>query len=397
MSDNGTPFAGARLLVLAASINQLPIIRRARELGCTVLTADNQPQNIGHALADESFTVDTRNTDAIVALARENKIDGVIAAATDVALPSAAAVGAALGLRAPSPEAAQALVPKDAFRRLQRELGLPSPFATDSPGYVEGNGPFVVKPVVGSGSRGIRIVEAHESLDDAFQEAQKLSLNGKAIIERFLPGTQHSLEGILSGGLIRSCMVTDRLTAPPPFTATRGHRAPSALPPSACANVVEQIQKVFNYLEYRDGPFDADIVSTPQGPVIIELTPRAGGNALMRLIEAATGSDHVMYLIANALGMDVSSFEDFKICPAGVEILGSPRPGILTYNVGAISALKHESWCHYLALDLPSGSPVSAFSDGRARFGELIVTGRDRKSVDLHIEEALARLELSVS
>ena len=44
-----------KLLVLAAGILQLPIIKRAKEMGCYVIAADGDPNAIGFACADKAI------------------------------------------------------------------------------------------------------------------------------------------------------------------------------------------------------------------------------------------------------------------------------------------------------------------------------------------------------
>src|SRR3954466_6107 len=112
--------AARTLLVLGASLYQLPIITRAKEMGLRVVTADYLPKNPGHALADAFHIVDTTDAEGILRVAREEKIDGVIAACTDVAVPTAAYVAQHLGVRGPSWRASSILCDKIAFRTWQK-------------------------------------------------------------------------------------------------------------------------------------------------------------------------------------------------------------------------------------------------------------------------------------
>ena len=90
------------LLVLAASHYQCDAIRTAQRLGYRVITTDNRPDNPGHRIADRCFDVDTTDRAGVLAIARAEKIAGVLAPCTDVAMPTAACVAEALGLRGPS-------------------------------------------------------------------------------------------------------------------------------------------------------------------------------------------------------------------------------------------------------------------------------------------------------
>ncbi len=386
-----------KLLVLAASVNQIPIIERAQALGYAVLTLDNNPQNPGHRIADEAVNCDTRDLDSVIQIARREKVGGIIAAATDVALPTAAAVGLALGLPAPSMKAAQTLVIKSSFREFQNKLGLPAPRWAKDPRAFTYPRPAIVKPAAASGSRGIRIVDDMDRLQTLFLEACEISLDGAAIVEEMLPGSQHTIEGIMSAGRIAACLVTDRLTAPAPYTATVGHRVPSTMNRNDQVSCRVQIEAAFSELHYQNGPFDADVVCGPDGPVLIELTARAGGNSLMRLVSVASGFPYIDYLVLNAMGAWNRPIEDFHIRPAGADVLGSAQAGILDYQPKAIDQLRGEPWCEYLAVDLPPLARVAAFADGRARYGELVVTAESKAEVEERIREVKERLQILVS
>jgi biotin carboxylase len=382
------------LLILAASIYQLPVIERAKALGLRVVAVDNRPENPGHALADASYNADTRDVASIMAIARAEQIDGILAAATDVALATAAAVGQALGLVAPSTKVVEALVPKDAFRRCQEALGLPSPRYWTDPERVDDEGPFVVKPVLGSGSRGISLCRSRAELPTAFALARDISRAPSAIVETVLVGTQHTAEGILTDGSIGVWIVTDRLTVPPPHTATAGHRVPTCLSTETCEKVQRQIERVFAALEYRNGPFDADFVATTEGPVLIELTPRAGGNALMRVLPTATGFDYTGYLVRHAIGAAEPPACPFGILPVGIDILGADAAARLYYRREKLDEIRKEQWCKHLVLDVLPGALVPAFVDGRTRYGEVLVVGPDRDVVESRLAQVRERLSI---
>jgi biotin carboxylase len=382
--------SGRTLLVLGASVNQVPVIQRALELGVRVITVDNTPANPGHAMAAASHTVNTTDLSAVLALAQREGIHGILAAATDVALPTAAGVAAALGLVGPPVAAVPALVVKSRFRALQVELGLPFPAAW-LPGAP---GRFIAKPCVGSGSRGARIAQGAE-IEAARDEAARISLDGAATVEEMLEGPQHTLEGMMQDGRVAAMLMTDRRTAPPPHVATCGHRVPSAAPPEVMAALVAQIETVFVALDYRDGPFDGDAVATPGGPVLLEVTPRAGGNAMMRLMEVATGIDYRGHLIAHVLGVAGPPLAPLAPRPAAAEILGADRDGTLQWDPAGLDALRCEPWVAHIQMDLAPGAEVRRFTDGRARIGEVIVTGAVG-DLDSRLDETRARLELSV-
>ena len=385
---------GRVLLVLAASVQQVPVIRRCIELGARVITLDNRPDNPGHALAHRSYNVDIRDLQAVFDIAVKEKIDGVIAAASDVAVETAAEIGARLGVIAPPVFATRALLSKLAFRETQQAMGLPTP-QWSSDGSSPATGPWIVKPARASGSRGIRIVRDKAELSRVQGIAQAASLDGAAIVEAVLDGSQHTVEGWMQDGKIAAVMITDRLTAEAPLVATVGHRTPTHVSPAAQAEICRDLSRLFQHLGYSTGPFDADVVMTRDGPVLLEASTRTGGNGLMQLVSAATGADVTQLLILHALNL-LPALGAWNVGCAGVHVLGDPSGGRLVYKQDAMPALRAEPWLVELSLDLPSGSQVPAFTEGRDRYGHVVVTAKSPAELDGRLAEVLARLELAV-
>jgi biotin carboxylase len=387
------------LLVLAASTYQLDAIRKAKELGMRVITTDNLPSNPGHRLADRSYCVDTTDREGVLGLARQERIDGVIAPATDVALETAAYVAAALALPGPSVESTSILTSKWQFRQFLKGNGLPCPrffYATSNAGTPHqvdfGRGPWIIKPNRSSGSKGIVIVDHLRDIEEHLRKAKQFSLDGQAIIEECLDGTQHTCEGFLSNGDLAFVLVTDRKTAPRPYTATAGHFVPSRLDRRSQTDALTQLKTVFSALGVRDGPFDCDFLCASDGIYLLEVTVRLGGNSLAALVEESCAFDIVKAAVRYACGEKSSVPESLEQRPAAVLILGASAAGRLWFDPDNIAALKREPWVRRLLLDHPQGAPVRAFVNGRERIGEALFTGRDRDELDRRALQLTRRL-----
>lgn len=72
-----------RLLLLGGLRYLLPVIEAAHNLGYYVITCDYIPDNIAHKYSDEYFNVSIVDKEAVLALARELHIDGIMSFAVD--------------------------------------------------------------------------------------------------------------------------------------------------------------------------------------------------------------------------------------------------------------------------------------------------------------------------
>jgi formate-dependent phosphoribosylglycinamide formyltransferase (GAR transformylase) len=87
-----------KLLLLGGSRFLLPVIREAKALGCHTITCDYLPDNIAHRYSDEYHNVSIVDREAVLALARELQVDGVMSFACDPGVVTAAYVAEQLGL-----------------------------------------------------------------------------------------------------------------------------------------------------------------------------------------------------------------------------------------------------------------------------------------------------------
>ena len=388
------------LLVLAASMYQVPAIETAKRLGYRVVTTDNVPTNPGHALADASYQVDTTDLPGVLRLAIKENISGVIAPSTDVAVTTAARVAENLHLPGPSSAAAVLLTQKHAFRDFLKDAGFACPRAfLLADGLLPGDGLFdgrkwLVKPNRSSGSKGIFIVDDELEFHSRTAESRSFSIDGMLVLEEFIEGSQHTCEGILEKGKVVLSLLTDRDTAALPYTTTIGHRVPSRLPDCIQSGALSVIESVMARLGVTSGPFDCDFVADGERIVLIEITPRLGGNSLSRLFKASLGFDLVAYAVKTACGDAFALPGNLVPKAAAISILGVGQPGRLSWNSAEADMLRKLPWVDTLLLDIPQGSVVEPFINGRHRVGEALIKGTNRNDVDARLLEFKRRLAL---
>jgi biotin carboxylase len=392
-----------KLLVLAASHYQLDTIRTAKRLGHRVITLDNCPSNPGHLEADKSCNIDTTDMTAVLEAARIEGIDGVIAACTDVAVPTAAFLAQELGLTGTPLQSARIACSKILFRQFLVEHGFPVPRSlpidSDSDpgaGLFEGER-WIMKPDHSSGSKGIFIVGARSEFLERLPETMSFSPTGSGILESFIEGHQGTCEGVLRRGEIALACVLDRATADPPFVVTRGHLLPTRLSQALQQTLLSSLSRVWHLLGITDGPFDCDFVATSDGIYLLEISPRLGGNCISSLMRQALDFDIVEHSIRQALGEDPDLPSGVAVRPAATIILGVPDAGRLTFDQAEAESLRREPWVHSLYLDVDYGTLVQPFINGRHRIGEAIILGRDRSDVEAKIDELTRRLCLKAA
>ena len=96
-----------KLMIMGAGIYQVPLIRKAREMGIYTIAVSIPGNYPGFAVADEVCHINTVDYEAVLKVAREKQIDGIVTAGTDVAVITIGKVCDELGLKGLSFEAAR--------------------------------------------------------------------------------------------------------------------------------------------------------------------------------------------------------------------------------------------------------------------------------------------------
>ena len=173
-----------KLMLLGGIRYLLPVIKAAHEQGYYVITADYLPDNIAHKYSDEYVNVSIVDKEAVLRVAQERKIDGIMSFGVDPGVVSAAYVQEKMGLPSFGPyESVCILQNKDRFRDFLTKHGFNVPKAK---GYSNKEDvlldqeifdyPVMVKPTDSAGSKGVTKVEGKEQLKDAVECAFNKSI-----------------------------------------------------------------------------------------------------------------------------------------------------------------------------------------------------------------------------
>ena len=124
-----------RLMLLGGIRYLLPVIKAAHEQGYYVITADYLPDNIAHKYSDEYVNVSIIDKEAVLKVAKDKEIDGIMSFGVDPGVIAASYVQNQMGLPSFGPfESVEILQNKYKFRTFlsQNGVNVPSAFVLDS-------------------------------------------------------------------------------------------------------------------------------------------------------------------------------------------------------------------------------------------------------------------------
>lgn len=333
-----------KILILGGGFQQLPAIRKAHELGLTVLLADYLPDAPGRREVDQSFLISTRDKNKILDLARKEGVDGILAFASDPAEETAAYVAEKMGLPGGMYAAAGILGNKRKFREFLAMHRIPAPrhFPMN---YPESDLPYpvVVKPLDSSGSKGVTILRSYDAgrLLRAYQTAVSCSLSGQAMAEEYISyGYRHLIGGdvIVRDGNVILYGLMDCIREEGKNLVPCGKIYPCGAGDEVKVRIARIMQTVIHRLSITDAEMNVEFIAGKDGEVYpIEIALRCGGNGIPQLLSDATGIDWIREEVQrtlrrandpNANSLEVSWFAG-KLVPADLQGIYA------TYNLHA--------------------------------------------------------------
>ena len=293
-----------KLMLLGGLRYLLPVIESAHQLGYYVITCDYLPDNIAHKYSDEYHNVSIIDKEAVLALARELQIDGIMSFAVDPGVVTAAYVQEQMGLPAFGPyESVCILQNKDRFRNFLTQHGFNVPKAKGFSSIEDAMfekywypWPVIVKPTDSAGSKGVTRVDCWEDLKAALEVAFEHSLTKRVIVEEFIEkaGCSSDTDSFSVDGELKFVSFSAQRFdehAPNPYTPS-AYSWPSTMTKAQEAELASEIQRLLKLLGMRTSIYNIETrVGTNGKPYIMEVSPRGGGNRLAEMLRFATGVD----------------------------------------------------------------------------------------------------------
>ncbi len=377
----------------------LPVIKAAHEQGFYVITADYLPDNIAHKHSDEYVNVSIIDKEAVLKVAQEKKIDGIMSFGVDPGVVSAAYVAERMGLPFQcSYESACVLQDKSQFRQFLTDHGFNCPKAKGYENIDEAindkdifTWPVIVKPVDSAGSKGVTKVEREEDLRSSIENALEVSFSKRFIIEDFLDivGYQSSADVFAVDGKLVYPAFSDQLfdvSAANPYTPAI-EIWPSSMPWDSQKELSNELQRLFTLLEIKTGIFNVESRLCSNGKAyLMEVSPRGGGNRIAELQTMATGQDLVTAEVKQVMGMHVENV----ITPQydGVwcnYILHSSKKGILkSIDIEPDFMKKYVKDEGYSA---KPGDKIVLFTGANTSLGTLFLRTETRKEMDAILQD----------
>lgn len=212
-------FKGKKLLILGGNPETVPLVRTANEMGIHTVVTDDNPIAMAKRFASKSHNVDGLDVPGLIALARDEKVDGVLVGVADILVSSYRKVCDALGLPCyATHEIIDTFTLKDKFKAKCREYGvhvipeyhLDANLREEDVSRIEF--PVIIKPVDNGGGVGITVCHSRDELQPAVSKALNNSGCKRFIVEKYMTCEDVAIYYTIIDGEICVSSMADRFT-----------------------------------------------------------------------------------------------------------------------------------------------------------------------------------------
>ncbi|MDQ3288340.1 MAG: ATP-grasp domain-containing protein [Pseudomonadota bacterium] len=387
-------------------------LEKALLRGFRVLFLTRRPQLYGF-LRDETVepvVTDTSDVDSLEALIRAQPDVVGVFSTSEYFIETAAIVARRLGLPSSAAEAIGLCRDKGRLYERLRAAGV----ATADTHIVETleqlralapalHYPLVLKPAMGSGSVGVRLVRGEADLFEhgaailsGTRNERGIAVVPKLLLQQYIDGPEFSVEvvGLGPDAGYRVLGVTGKhLGALPHFVET-GHDFPAPVDDSLRKRIAAEALSGLQAVGHVFGPAHVECRLRGDRVVIIEINPRLAGGMIPQAIEHATGIDVLGAMI------DLFSGADPDLAPrrddvASIRFLLPPHDGTLR-ALGFEPLVKSAGVRAVFTALKPVGQRISLKGDFTDRVALVLASGPDRDALNRALEEARLCVEMTV-
>lgn len=382
-----------KVMILGAGILQYFLIKKVNDLGYISIVVDANPEAVGFRIADCYKVIDIKNKKQCLEYAQEMKIDAIITGATDYSVLTVSYIAKKMGLNAIDYDVAKTIKNKYETQKVLYNKGIINKNIyqiQDIEELKEKNlsieYPVIVKPVDGSGSRGINKIVSHKDLEKSVKLALEKSLTKKCIIEPFITGEEYGVESFVYNNRIINLIVMKKDMTSPPYYAELGHNV--SFDKSINKKIISKVNRIIKALEIDFGSINMDLIVNKDDVYMVDIGARMGGNLIgSHIIPLSTGVDYMKMIIDASLGKEI----DYE--PIFEKAISSKLITLKEGEVSSIDRNKIKEVESVFKLILPSkGEKTHLYSTNLDGCGYVICEGYNIQVARNKAEESLNKI-----
>ena len=300
-----------RIIVLGGGYDQIDLIKDLRSRGYYTILLDYYANPVAKDYAHEHIQVSTLDQEAVLKLAEELDVDGIITACTDQALLTMAYVAGKLNLPCSlTYDKARNITNKSFMKKVMRDNDIPtsrfrivSEYADTADSDLKY--PLMIKPVDCNSSKGVVKVENHEDIRPAILNALQLSRSKGAVIEEYVDGKEVSIDAYVTDDGVKIIMVGEliKVSVNSSTQLIIQNLIPARIRPAAIEKIQWIASRIAKAFEIENSPLLIQAIVAGDNVSVIEFSARLGGGCKHHTIASMTGFDVMKANVDSLLGI----------------------------------------------------------------------------------------------
>lgn len=165
--------------------------------------------------------------------------------------------------------------------------------------FIQKFGRSIIKPINGSGSRGIQDIDLKKC-------KSKLTINQKVLIEKFIFGDEYSIETLTLNGKHQFLGITKKFTTGTPNHVESGHNFPAELSSQIKESIINATTVLLELIGHKWGPAHTEFKINGNDISFIETQTRFGGDQIWEMVWLTTGTHQARETISAMSGLELS-------------------------------------------------------------------------------------------
>ena len=304
-----------KVLILGVAAVQMDAILELKEMGYETYACAMAKDGPGAEVADHFDIIDILDEESIIKHIQDNGISAVYSVGSDLAMPVACSISQKLQLpQFVSSDTARICNNKNLMRTTLGKSfkgNVPFQILESKDAELELDFPLIIKPADAQGQRGVKLVRNYHDYIEGYTIAKQYSRSGLVIAEKYISGSELSVNGYVVNGEIKFLLESDRETWPQYIGLIHKHIVPSkSFSEETKEEMAEIIKEACKKLEINNGPVYAQMKLEEGKPYIIEITPRLDGCHMWRVLSYYTGVNLLKLTFQHLLEGDVSELNN---------------------------------------------------------------------------------------
>lgn len=393
-----------RILVFGAGHNQTLLIQACKDLGYHTLVTDPNENAPGKDLADQFVVLPPKDFEAHCQLIEQEEVQGIVTCQMENPLPLMARLAAKYDLLFPSEAVIQRARNKYLMKKAFQEANVPCAQGQiiehqedlQSLDFTQWQFPLIIKPVDSYSSRGVYKVNTEAELLSRYTEALRYSSTGQVLVEEFLEGPEVSVEAVTFQDKTYVIQVTDKVITPYPNTVELAHYQPSQRSANELQQIGDVVRAAIAALGIDFSGSHAELKLTPQGPKMIEIGARLGGDYISSyLTSLSTGVDMNRAIAQIAMGEEPdvdSTLRQFS----GIQYVNWPA-GRKVKAVAALEPFLQNPKVAFANIMVAPGDILPAITESTNRHAFFITSAETQAELNQNVQELVADLSTFIT